>query len=522
MITTILLCLLTVLLFIKCKSFIDKWRRQQTVLSSIPGPPVQNFLLGNLDQFYIPGKPLQHSIGDGLMNLSRRFADDGLYKFYIGPKPIVCVFHADYFQEILSNPKFVKKSNEYRFVRHWLGDGLANSEPNKWRQRRKILLPAFYSTVLNQFIPIFNANAHKLCEKLLDTPKQLDLTETTIKVTMDIVCQTALGMSDDNDSNYLEYANSLQKVTGLLVHQMFTPYLWINQVFSLTQLGREMVKHSSIMRNFVHSVVSERKKYILSEMQKVENNLDANCNDVDMRVPKSQLLLLDCLLKAHFDGMLSLEDVKDEINTFTFAGHDTVGISTAFTLFVLAHHRDVQEKVQQELDEVLGDVDGPLDLNSDTLSRLKYLEAVIKEVNRLFPPGPTYARQLTADVQLGPHRVPEGTDVWFNVKALHMDSNLYPEPEKFKPERFLGESSNRLHPYGYATFSLGPRNCVGQKYAIIELKTILAHVLKRFTVSSDVPIDDLVLTFEIILRCKTPLTTIFTPRSSFDSPYVFV
>lgn len=522
MITSLLILTLCLLLLIKFKSVVNKWLRQQRTLSTIPGPKVKNFLLGNLDQFYSPGKPLQHSIGDGLMKLSSLFAKDGLFKFYIGPKPIVCVYSADYFQEILSNPKFVKKSNEYRFVRHWLGDGLANSEPHKWRQRRKILLPAFYSSVLNQFIPIFNANAEKLCQKLLEEPRQVDLTETTIKVTMDIVCQTALGMSDNKDSNYIRYANSLQKVTGLLVHQMMTPYLWINRVFSLTHLGREMVEHSSIMRDFVDSVVSERKLHIHREMEKLQSQLDANCNAEDTKAPKSQLLLLDCLLKAHFDGLLTLEDVKDEINTFTFAGHDTVGISTAFTLFLLAHHPDVQERVQQELDEVLGDVDGPLNLKSDDLNQLKYLEAVIKEVNRLFPPGPTYARQLTADVNLGPHRVPEGTDVWFNVKALHMDSELYPEPELFKPERFLGESSNRLHPYGYATFSLGPRNCVGQKYAIIELKTILAHVLKRFHVTTTVPLSDLVLTFEIILRCKTPLTTIFTPRSSLDAPYVFI
>lgn len=510
MLTTILIVTLFVLIVINILLKLSKLKNQYEKLSTVPGPDVKNFLIGNLDQFYVPGKPLSHTIGDGLMKLSNEYSNFGIFKFHIGPKPNVCTFNADYFQEILSNSKFVKKSNEYHFVSHWLGDGLATLSPSKWRQRRKVLLPSFYSSVLNQFTPIFNSNSIKLCQNLLEEPKKDDLTETSINVTLDIICQTVLGMSNNSTISYSQYASSLQRVTNLLVHQMFTPYLWNHSIFGLTKYGREMKKHTSIMKTFIDSVVDERKRQLTSEMELVENCLNNNLT-MD-KVERSQLLLLDCLLKAHFDGQLTLDEVKNEINTFTFAGHDTVGISMAFTLFVLGHHMDIQAKVQEELDQVFDNEDDLLEVNSEHLNQLKYLDAVIKEVNRLYPPGPTFARQLTSDVKLGSYTIPKDTDVWFNVKALHLDENIYPEAKKFNPERFISESIKTLHPYGYAAFSLGPRNCVGQKFALIELKILLAHVLKKFTVTSLVPLDELVLTFEIILRCKTPLKAVFKPR----------
>lgn len=205
----------------------------------------------------------------------------------------------------------------------------------------------------------------------------------------------------------------------------------------------------------------------------------------------------------------------EEVNTFTFAGHDTVGISMAFTLFCLGHHPEVQEKVAAELESVLGKNKGQ-DVTADQMRELKYLEAVIKEALRLYPPGPTFGRKVTEDVVISGYEVPAGTDIWLNVKAIHMDPEIFPNPERFDPQRFMDEGS--LPAFAFAAFSLGPRNCIGQNFGLLEEKILLSHVLRQFTVKSLVPAEDLVLNFEIILRCRTPLRMQFLPRTSTPVP----
>lgn len=288
---------------------------------------------------------------------------------------------------------------------------------------------------------------------------------------------------------------------------MFTPWLWPESVFYLTSLGREMRECSSVMKQFVKKVVQERKSVLVDSLQSMYEPPSPTT------ARKTQLALLDLLLKFHMDGQLTEEQVMEEVNTFTFAGHDTVGISIAFTLFCLGHHPEIQERVSREIDHVLGD-GCEYEVTSDQVKKLKYLEAVIKESLRLYPPGPSFGRKMTENVKLNGYDVPAGTDVWLNVKAIHMDPYFFPEPEKFDPERFLSDGC--VPAFAYAAFSLGPRNCIGSRFAMIEEKIILAHILRKFHVVSHVLPQDLVLNFEIILRCRTPMKMEFIAKT--DSP----
>lgn len=173
-------------------------------------------------------------------------------------------------------------------------------------------------------------------------------------------------------------------------------------------------------------------------------------------------------------------------------------------MYCIGQHPEVQEKLQDELDNIFGD-DKERAVTADDLRQLNYLECVIKESLRLYPAGPFFARQLAEEVVTNGHVMPKGTVVWLCILSLHMNEEAFPEPARFDPERFSPQQARGRHPYAYLPFSGGPRGCLGQKFAMMEEKIILTNVLRRFNLKTLSTPDKLVLTSEIILRPKTPI-----------------
>lgn len=298
------------------------------------------------------------------------------------------------------------------------------------------------------------------------------------------------------------YAKSLHRFTEIMIRRFFTPWYWSNFLFFLLPLGRELASQTKVMHKFTRGIVRERKALLV---------LDAENNNLNEDDPDRKLPFLDLLLKIHLNGELTEEEVREEVDTFAFGGHDTVGVSTTFALYCIGRNKEVQRKIQEELDDVFGD-DTERPVNSDDLRQLTYLERVIKESLRLYPPAPVFGRHMTEDVTVGGKVIPKGTDVWLNVMALHRNAEVYPDPLSFDPDRFLPENSRGRSVYAYCPFSLGARICIGNKFAMMEEKVILATLLRRFSVKSFDEPEDLVFTFEIILRSQTPLRMEFTPR----------
>lgn len=158
----------------------------------------------------------------------------------------------------------------------------------------------------------------------------------------------------------------------------------------------------------------------------------------------------------------------------------------------------MQEKIFEELESIFSGSDRPTVL--EDLHAMKYLERVIKEVMRLYPPVPSIGRILSEDVQLDQYFLPKGTPIKVFIYFLHRDPRFFPEPEKFDPDRFLPENTASRHPYAYIPFSAGARNCIGQKFAMYEAKTLLSSVIRNFKITSVENRDELSLISEIILR----------------------
>ncbi|QHC23635.1 cytochrome P450 [Streptomyces sp. GS7] len=169
--------------------------------------------------------------------------------------------------------------------------------------------------------------------------------------------------------------------------------------------------------------------------------------------------------------------VRDTVMVMMLAAHHTTGVAVSWTLHLLGRHPEAAARVADELDRVLGDRAAP---DYADLRRLTYLEMVLKEAMRLFPPGPYGARETAEPLALGDYEIPAGATIFYPFWAVHMNPDHWPEPEKFVPERFTPEETAKRPRLAYLPFGLGPRSCEGAGLAMVEAELVLAVLLKRF------------------------------------------
>ena len=187
--------------------------------------------------------------------------------------------------------------------------------------------------------------------------------------------------------------------------------------------------------------------------------------------------LLSLLLAAHDagDGDLSEREVRDNLLTFLFAGHETTALALTYTLLLLATHDGPRERLRAEIDEVLGD-DPP---TVDDLDDLSYTDRVLTEALRLYPPAYAVFRRTTRDFELDGYRIPHGTNLTIPQFRIHRDDRFYDEPSAFRPDRWTDEFEADLPEYAYFPFGGGPRHCIGMRFATLELKLVLPTILQR-------------------------------------------
>ena len=194
---------------------------------------------------------------------------------------------------------------------------------------------------------------------------------------------------------------------------------------------------------------------------------------------------LDILLLARDENGESLTDleIQDEVETFMFAGHDTTASGISWILYNLARHPEFQEQARGEVDNILKDKS---EIEWDDLGKFSYLTMCIKESLRLHPPVPSVSRELTSPLFIGEHEIPPGTVVYINIFNLHHNTHIWGENHmEYIPERFLPDNISEMDSHAFMPFSAGKRNCIGQVFAMNELKTTIARILHRFNISLD-------------------------------------
>ncbi|XP_054712574.1 cytochrome P450 3A19-like [Uloborus diversus] len=188
------------------------------------------------------------------------------------------------------------------------------------------------------------------------------------------------------------------------------------------------------------------------------------------------------VLKTFGDKKLSSVELVAQSILFLLAGYDTTASTLSFASYLLAINPDVQDKLFSEISDTLSSTSG--ELNYEALQSMKYLDCVISETLRLYPPATRLERTADEDYELGVMgiTIPKGMLVTIPSIALHKDPKYFPDPEKFNPDRFSPQERGKRDIYVYMPFGSGPRNCVGMRFALLEVKVCLAFIVSYFRI----------------------------------------
>ncbi|KAK5646142.1 hypothetical protein RI129_004606 [Pyrocoelia pectoralis] len=470
--------------YIKCKKYIKHLERY-------PSPPTVP-LLGNALDF----KPPVDFISK-FAEYAEQYGD--IVKLYLGPIPSkLIISNYKLIEMVLNSNTILNKGREYKYFSNWLGNGLLLSDgDSRWRSHRKLLLPSFHVQIFQEFLEIFETNAQLLVKKLeqeLEKPS-FDIHPYIQLCSLDMICEAAMGTSiHAQENSNSDYARSVKLMGEMFVKRSYSPILRNDFLYRFSNLYKEEKRALRILHGHTTAVIENRKKEL---RQKAQNH------DVfDKFARKKKLTLLDLILEKR-NEVTSLTDtaVREEIETFMFAGHDTTATALGFTTFCLSQNLKIQNNVVEELNEIFADDISRL-VTLEDITKMRYMEAVIKEALRIYTPVPYISRTVSDEFEFDGGTIPQGVTVLLNIHGLHHNPKYFPDPDRFIPERFLGDHNGNGFPYSHIPFSAGPRNCIGQKFAMLEMKSVLSILLRHYEILPSNPRHTPLLSTQTVLFSK--------------------
>ena len=313
--------------------------------------------------------------------------------------------------------------------------------------------------------------------------------------------------------NNKEYVNASNILSELTVKRILSPWIWPHFIFNMSSMGKIYKHNINITHSMSRNVINQRKSELLADKKNSNEKQEIKSSEENNYIKsKKRLAFLDLLLEHHLkDNTLSLEDIREEVDLFMFAGSGSTATHLYWTLYLLGLYPSVQKRVTDELESIFGEqIDR--DITFADLQKMHYLECVIKESLRLFPPIPMINRQLVIDLKIGDYLIPKGEHIWIDIKNLHLDPQIFPEPNLFKPERFENSNTSNINSYSFIPFSAGPRDCIGKRFAMNSVKIVLSKILFNFEIRSLDPIDKVMAVWEVVYRPKDPLRVQYIPK----------
>ncbi|XP_065161538.1 cytochrome P450 4d2-like [Atheta coriaria] len=459
----IVVVLLTYVLF-------DRWERHKKYknVSKIPGPPT-SWLYGSIVDY-------GSTNGDRLRKQVDLVREYGLMvRLWRGSQLSIILSDPDKLQWLLSSNEHIAKSPGYNGWKLWLGKGLLTSEGNYWRKHRKIITPTFNFKILEQFTTYINSNSKTLIDLLKKEvgKKSFDIAPFIRNYNIDVIGETAMNTKINAQLNpILDYTEAAEGYMDIYIRRYFSFFKQFDLFFKWTDDYKRQ-------QNYVNSLKGQTEKFI--QQRKLERAMEAKQKDTDnaeFGIKKTKAFL-DLLLDLQGEDLMTDEEIRQEVDTFMFAGHDTVTSSTMFCLLELANHADIQRTVYAEIKDFLG-ANPASDVSFGEIQNLEYLDLVVKETLRFHSVVPFIERELNSDVTWDGICLPKGTVISILPYAIHRSERFYEKPDVFDPDRFLRENAEQRHTYAYIPFSAGPRNCVGQRYALLATKAAVVQILKNF------------------------------------------
>ncbi|XP_075543489.1 cytochrome P450 4V2-like isoform X2 [Dermacentor variabilis] len=444
------------------------------------------------------------------------------FKAYLGMTPVVILHTPDAAQTLLTSKTNLRKPVVYNFLASWLGHhNILTAVGDSWRFKRRLMTPAFHFKVLEDYISSFNYNGKLLVERVdrltaKHPGEPIPAFRLSQNCALDVTTKVLMGVDLDSQLDTTEptFANHFNMLMFLIGVRIFRPWMWPDAWYNRTHEGRLYHKSIREMEKYTLEVLERRKgklQQIADELESVPGDYGREGDD-----EAQDSVIVDRFLKAHLqDSRYSIDEVKKDIDSLLFAGTDTTTSAVGWAFYMLGLHPKVLAKVHQELDDIFGS-DTERDITGEDLKRMKYLDICFKESLRLFPAAPLIGRVLDEDLVVDGYKIPKGVTCFVNIYSLHRNPECFKDPDLYIPERFLTSEVGNRHPFSYIPFSGGPKNCLGQRFAILEAKTLLAKVLLKYTLESTRPVSELRITYEVILKARGGLRIWFRNRTHAD------
>ncbi|KAM8791759.1 LOW QUALITY PROTEIN: cytochrome P450 4X1-like [Rhynchonycteris naso] len=462
-------------------------RRQQLLrdLSAFPGPS-PHWFKGN-----------QQLLQDGGLEELEEVMEKHPCAFpaWVGPfQAFFYIYDPDYAKTFL-NRTDPKARLIYKFLLPLLGEGLLSLNGSKWFQHRRLITPVFHFNILKSYINVMAQSVNVMLgkwEKICgtqDTP--VEVFEDTSLMSLDTLmkCTFSRETNCQIDSTHDHYAKSVSEGSRIIFSRVYSFLFHYDIIFKLSPAGRHLQRISNILNQYTDKVIQERRKSLK----------DKEPGNTQKRKYRD---FLDIVLSAQAENgdSFSDADMKFEVNTFMVAGQETAGGSLAWLLYHLAQNPEHQERCREEIRGILGDGSS---ITWDQLGEMSFTTMCIKESLRLTPMITAVSRELSKPITFPDGRsLPAGlTIVFLSIWGLHHNPAVWKNPKVFDPLRFSQGNSDKRHSHSFLPFSAGPRNCIGQHFAMLELKVAIALILLRFKVTPD-PARPPILSNKIILKSK--------------------
>jgi cytochrome P450 len=375
-----------------------------------------------------------------------------LFRIPLGPRTLTLIAHPEDLKHVLQEEaKNYERGRVVDPIRPMLGNGLPMTDGEVWRRKRRIMQPAFNRSRLNQMIATMSAVTERYVDRFRagDT---FDVHDLMMRLTRDVIVETMF--SDQLGSDTADLDKAFSELERYVARYSFVPFkvpLWLPTPDNFT-----FRRALGTLDRLVLGLVASRRQS------------GAKHGD-----------LLDALLDARDeDGSpMPAQELRDELVNIFFAGHETSANALTWATHLVSIHSDVFDRVREEVDRVIGDRLP----NAEDVPKLEYTAAVLRETMRLYPPGWIYGRVAERDAVLRGHAIRKGDMLGICPLVAHRLPEYWPDPERFDPERFMGEknNSNSNRGFSYIPFGGGAHMCIGSHFAMAEAAIALAMIVRR-------------------------------------------
>ncbi|CAL1296480.1 unnamed protein product [Larinioides sclopetarius] len=369
---------------------------------------------------------------------------------------------------------------------------------DNWKRVRTIVTPTFTTGKLKRMLNIFKDCAGTLInnfKSLVKEGKPVYVKRVYGAFTMDVIASSAFSTKidshNDPDNLFVQAAKEVfnQKLGLRLLFFLIAPRL-----MKLLRINLFRSDATDFFRDITLQIIKERKRTgqvrndflqllidTANEMSKEERKCEKDTEEIVSNYEEHNAG--HHIFKSVPSKSLSADELVAQSVIFFTAGYDTTSSTLSFATYQLALNPEIQDELREEVDRVLQETNG--ELTYEAVQKMKYLDNVISETLRLYPIVVKLERYADAEYKLGDTGIfiPKGMLLSIPVFAMHRDSKLWPNPERFDPDRFTTESRTKRDPYSYLPFGAGPRNCVGMRFALMQIKICLALIIANFKIN---------------------------------------